>query len=193
VFGLKVEKKLPLPPGYIGERGEDEYLQAEQCILSGCAAVINRESQIRDGVCGTPILHQGSSLVDQLALHRGEVVGFMHDTDVVGCDHDSPMYSYCPLVDFLIVSGWDIYEKRAVFMGKGVTLLRTRIDWENITVSEQICEMCIRCSEKYNTNFWKGVSIYVLAFVQEGYDKRAESIWVNRRRRIYVSSLPYMQ
>jgi hypothetical protein len=107
VFGLRVGKKRP-PPGYDGPSGEYEYVQVDQVIFSVRADVINREPKIRDGVCGTPILLQGRTLVDQSDLHRGEVVGFMHYTNVVGCDNGSRLFSYCQPVDPLITDGWDI-------------------------------------------------------------------------------------
>jgi hypothetical protein len=61
LFGLRVSEKTRPSAGYIGSRQENEYVQpVDQSIFSGRADVkVNREPHIRDGVCGTPILHQG--------------------------------------------------------------------------------------------------------------------------------------
>lgn len=107
LFGVRTGKKR-VPPNYIGPRAPYEYVVVEQGIFSVQAAVINREPRIRDGVCGTPIIHQGMTLTDQSALQRGEVVGFMHYTDVVGCSNDSRLYSYGQVVDQLIEAGWEV-------------------------------------------------------------------------------------
>lgn len=109
LFGLRVGKKRP-PPQYVGPRGENEYVNVDQGIFSVRADVINREPKIGDGVCGTPILRQGISVADLSALGRGEVVGFMHYTDIVGYDDDSRLYSYGQVVDPLIDDGWEVCE-----------------------------------------------------------------------------------
>jgi|SRR5579859_625040 len=79
-------KKRP-PANYNGPLAQFTYVAVDQGIFSVQAARINREPQIRDGVCGTPIIHQGVTITDQSALERGEVVGFMHYTDIVGCNN----------------------------------------------------------------------------------------------------------
>ena len=108
LFGLRSGKRRP-PPGYIGPLEQFKYVTLDQGIFSVQAAVINREPRIRDGVCGTPIMHQGVTITDQSALARGEVVGFMHYTDVVGFSNDSRLYAYGQLVDPLIDDGWEVY------------------------------------------------------------------------------------
>ena len=107
LFGVRTGKKR-VSANYPGPRAPYEYVTVEQGIFSVQAAVINREPRIRDGVCGTPIIHQGMTRTDQLALERGEVLGFMHYTDVVGCSNDSRLYSYGQVVDQLIEAGWEV-------------------------------------------------------------------------------------
>ena len=107
LFGLRTGKKRP-PPNHTGPLAQFNYVAVDQGIFSVQAAVINREPRIRDGVCGTPILHQGVTITDQSALGRGEVVGFMHYMDVVGCNNDSRLYSYAQIVDPLIDEGWEV-------------------------------------------------------------------------------------
>ena len=46
--------------------------------------------------------------MDYSALERGEVVGFMHYTDVVGFNSDSRLYAYGQIVDPLIDGGWEV-------------------------------------------------------------------------------------
>jgi hypothetical protein len=107
LFGVRTGKKRA-PENYVGPQTPYEYVTVDQGIFSVQAAAINREPRIRDGVCGTPIIHQGMALSDQSALEHGEVLGFMHYTDVVGFNNDSRLYSYGQVVDPLIEDGWEI-------------------------------------------------------------------------------------
>ena len=113
LFGLHVEKKR-LPPQYVGQQVEYGYVSVDQGIFSVRADVINREPKIRDRVCGTPILYQGISVANRSASGRGEVVGFMHYTDIVGYNDDSRLYSSGQIVDPLIDDGWDVCEDQII-------------------------------------------------------------------------------
>ena len=107
LFGIRTSKKR-VSPNYIGLWAPYEHVVLEQGIFSVQAAIINREPRIRDDVCGTPIVRHGMTLTDQSALERGEVLGFIHYTDVVGCSNDGRLYSYGQVVDQLIEAGWEV-------------------------------------------------------------------------------------
>jgi hypothetical protein len=51
---------------------------------------------------------QGTTITDQSALVDGEVVGFMHYSDVEGFSNDSRLYAYGQIVDLLIDDGWEV-------------------------------------------------------------------------------------
>jgi len=80
-------------------------VSVDQGIFSVRADVINWEPKIRDLVCGTAILHQGISVADQ----SGEVVGFIHYTNIVGYNDNSRLYLYGQIVD-PIDDGWEVCE-----------------------------------------------------------------------------------
>jgi hypothetical protein len=66
------------------------------------------EPQVREGVCGTPILLAGKHKDDQSLLRFGCVAGFMLWTDIAGYNVAGNVYSYCQTTDELIEDGWEI-------------------------------------------------------------------------------------
>jgi hypothetical protein len=72
------------------------------------APIINTEPQIREGVCGTPILLSGKHKGDQSFLPQGHVAGFMLWNDIIGYDVAGKLYCYCQTTDELIEDGWEV-------------------------------------------------------------------------------------
>jgi len=104
-LGVRSGKKRTLP-GYVGPTSDHEYITIDQGIYSVRAAIINTEPQVREGVCGTPVLLAGKYKEDQSLLRDGCVAGFW--TDIVGYDVAGRLYSYCQTTDELIEDGWEI-------------------------------------------------------------------------------------
>ena len=106
-LGVRSGKKRT-PPGYVGPCSDHDYIAIEQGIYSVRAAIINTESQVREGVCGTPVFLAGKHKEDQSLLRDGCVAGFMIWKDIVGYDVAGRLYSYCQTTDELIEDGWEI-------------------------------------------------------------------------------------
>jgi len=107
LLGVRSGKKRT-PPGYVGPASDCDYVAIDQGIYSVRAPIINTEPQVREGVCGTPVLLAGKHKEDLSILKDGCVVGFMIWTDIVGYDTAGRLYSYCQTTDELIEEGWEI-------------------------------------------------------------------------------------
>jgi hypothetical protein len=106
-FGLRTGLRRQ-PANYPGPKGEHEYAVIEQGIYCVRSQTINAEPQIRDGVCGAPLIHQGAAQYDNSVLPEGGVLGFMLYPDVKGYNQSSKIYCYCRTVDPLIAAGWEV-------------------------------------------------------------------------------------
>jgi hypothetical protein len=104
-LGIRTGKKR-LKAGSIRLREDYSYVNTDQGIFSVTPPVINSQPQIREGVCGTPLLVAGKFESDESLLKEGLVVGFMLYTDVAGYDIAENLYTYAQTVDELIEDGW---------------------------------------------------------------------------------------
>lgn len=109
-LGIRTGKKRQMANS-IRPREDYSYVTTDQGIFSVTAPVINSQLQIREGVCGTPLLVAGKFKSDESLLKEGLVAGFMLYTDVAGFDVAGfdvagKLYTYAQTVDELIEEGW---------------------------------------------------------------------------------------
>jgi hypothetical protein len=98
------EGGAPVP----GPSRDHRYIKIAQGIYGINSALIPREPQTRDGVCGTPLVVAGR-LKGEMArvLNDGMVAGFMLWNDIEGrYNMDRQIYCFCQVTDPLIDAGW---------------------------------------------------------------------------------------
>jgi len=81
-FGMRAEKR-PAHKNWPGPEAERNYVVLEEGVFSVPAREIDKEPNVRGGVCGTPIIFAGTDVVDELTIQKGIVGGFMCYTDNV--------------------------------------------------------------------------------------------------------------
>jgi hypothetical protein len=97
-----------IPPG---PSKDVRYIKIYQGIYGGNSAVIPKEPQIREGVCGTPLMVAGRNRREMAqVLKDGIVAGFMSWNDIDGAD--GQIYSFCQTADPLIEAGWVVSKER---------------------------------------------------------------------------------
>jgi len=94
----------PIP----GPSQDHRYVKIAEGIYGINSAIIPREPQIRDGVCGTPLVVAGRNKREMArVLTDGMVAGFMLWNDIEGrYGLDRQIYCFCQVVDPLIDAGW---------------------------------------------------------------------------------------
>jgi hypothetical protein len=98
--GTRTRKRYPR---VVGPSRDYTYVVVEQGIFSTNTPIIADPPQIREGMCGAPLLRIEKNGEDSSA--DGEVCGFFLWADLKG--YNGPvLHSYCQSVDPLIEAGW---------------------------------------------------------------------------------------
>ena len=105
--GTDGQEPVPGPMQY------GRYIKVCQGIYGVNAAVIPTQPQIRQGVCGTPLIVGGANKRKMThVLGDGIVAGFMLWNDIEGrYNLDRQIYSFCQTTDPLIESGWSVCDE----------------------------------------------------------------------------------
>jgi len=115
VLGVRTgaDRRIPTGEGAgiaAGPLNDHHYIKIAQGIYGVNAAVIPREPQIREGMCGTPLIVAGKNKREMAEVIKdGKVAGFMLWNDIQGrYGLDRQIYSFCQPVDPLISEGWSV-------------------------------------------------------------------------------------
>lgn len=86
-----------------GPRGDSFYIRINQGIYAMNSPIIQSPSQIREGVCGTPLIRVGNKR-RKLKYDDGGVVGFWLWADIKG--YGASLLAFAQTADPLIEDGW---------------------------------------------------------------------------------------
>jgi hypothetical protein len=113
LFGVRAGKHRA-GPQWKGPKEEYDYVVLEQGVYSVETPIMESPPMIREGVCGTPIIHAGRKIGEEVEyVAQGVVGGFM-----LYCDNVIPtspkakmLYRFCQTTDELLDDGWEIYNE----------------------------------------------------------------------------------
>jgi hypothetical protein len=110
MFGVRAGKKRAKVDGD-GRKEDYDYVMLEQGVYSVESPIMDQSPMIREGVCGTPIIHVGKKIQEEKDhLAEGVVGGFMcySDTVIATSPKAQMLYCYCQTTDELLDAGWSI-------------------------------------------------------------------------------------